>query len=339
MAWKKQRLLLRTLTWRKVGNFARLYLSYHVARLRRRPIHWGNPAKVGIEPTTACNLRCPECPSGLRAFTRPTGMLATGAFRQMTDELHRDLVYMLLYFQGEPYLNRNFLDMAAYAAEKGVYVATSTNGHYLSEENARKTVESGLHELTVSIDGATQETYQAYRVGGNLEKVKAGVKRLVDVRKQLKSATPYIILQFLVVGPNEHEIAAIHALGKELGVDKVNLKTAQIYKYEAGSPLIPENERYSRYRKRKDGRYELKNKLSNQCWKLWMGAEITWDGRVLPCCFDKDAQYLMGKVGERPFREIWRNESYRNFRHKVVQSRKEIDICTNCSEGTELWAD
>lgn len=337
MALKKQKLLLRTLSLRKAWNFSRLYASYHLARWFKKPVHWGNPIKIGIEPTTSCNLRCPECPSGLRSFTRPTGMLTLEHFKSMTDELHRDLIYMLLYFQGEPYLNTAFLDMAAYAASKRIYVATSTNGHYLNDENSRKTVESGLQELIVSIDGATQATYEAYRIGGNLQKVKDGVRNLVAWREKLGSRTPYIILQFLVVGPNEHEIADIQAMGKELGVDKVTLKTAQIYEFEKGSPLIPQNEAYSRYRKGADGQYTLKNKLLNQCWKLWMGAEITWDGRVLPCCFDKDAQYLMGKLGDRPFRDIWHDEAYQNFRASVVRSRKEIDICTNCSEGTKIF--
>jgi radical SAM protein with 4Fe4S-binding SPASM domain len=335
---KKSLILLRTLTLRKCWNFLLLYWSFQWARLLHKPIHWGNPAKIGVEPTTSCNLRCPECPSGLRSFTRPTGMLDLASFQKMADSLHKDLVYMLMYFQGEPYLNPNFLPMAAYAAKRKIYVATSTNAHYLTDQNAKATVESGLHEVVVSIDGATQETYQQYRVGGNLEKVKEGTRKLVEWRAKLQSQTPYIILQFLVTGANEHEIAAIHALGKELDVDKVVLKTAQIYEFEQGNPLIPKDVRYSRYKKAADGKYVLKNKLKNQCWKLWMGAEITWDGRVLPCCFDKDAQYEMGKLPESTFAEIWRSPAYQNFRGKLVHSRKSIDICTNCSEGTEIWA-
>lgn len=335
----KAGILLRTLTARKLGNFLLLWLSFHAARLLRRPIHWGRPAKIGVEPTTSCNLRCPECPSGLRSFTRPTGMLATGDFERLTDTLHKDLVYMLMYFQGEPYLNPQFLDMARHAAARGVYVGTSTNGHYLTDDNARKTIESGIHEVIVSIDGATQATYEQYRVGGQLDKVKAGVTRLVDWRKRLRSRTPHIILQFLVVGPNEHEVADIQALGKELGVDQVVFKTAQIYDFEGGSPLIPKNDRYSRYRQAPDGTWQLKNPLKNQCWKLWMGAEVTWDGRVLPCCFDKDAQYVMGKLGETDFHTIWRSAPYQDFRAGLIRSRKSIDICTNCAEGTQVWAD
>lgn len=339
LASSKTYLLLRTLTPRKAWNLIRLWSSFHWSRWTGKPHHWGMPAKAGIEPTTSCNLRCPECPSGLRAFTRPTGMLQVQQFKAMVDQVHKDLVYLLMYFQGEPYLNPGFLDMAAYAASRGIYTATSTNAHYLSPETARKTVESGLHEVIVSIDGTTQEVYQQYRVGGNLEKALEGTRELLRQRKALRSATPRVVLQFLVVGPNEHQVEDVKALGKELGVDEVVLKTAQIYDYQEGSPLIPSQDRFSRYRKGTDGRYQLKNKLRNQCWKLWMGTEITWDGRVLPCCFDKDGKYVMGKLGETPFRDIWNSEAYRDFRQSVLRSRGQIDICTNCSEGTRIWGE
>ena len=329
---RKARLLARTLSPRKVWNFARLYASFHYARWRQAPLHAGNPLKIGFEPTTSCNLRCPECPSGLRSFTRPTGMLGMDLFRAAIDELHPDLVYLLLYFQGEPYLNPDFLNMAAYASSKGIYTATSTNGHYLSPEKARQTVESGISEVLISIDGVTQESYQAYRVGGKLDKVLDGVRNLVAARKAKGSLHPYI-------RPNVHEVPAIRQLGKELGVDHVALKTAQIYDFAGGHDLIPTQGQYSRYVQGADGQYQLKNPLLNQCWKLWHGAEITWDGRVLPCCFDKDAQYEMGSLQDKSFAEIWRSAAYRDFRGQLLRSRQEIDICRNCSEGTQVWGD
>lgn len=335
---KKISLLLRSITPRKVWNFGKLLFSYHYARWRGINLHVGNPMKIGFEPTTSCNLRCPECPSGLRSFTRPTGMSDIELFRSVMDQLHKDLIYLLIYFQGEPYLHPKFLEMVGYARERGVYTATSTNGHYLTEARAKQTIESGLSELIVSIDGTTQETYQAYRVGGKLEKVKEGVKRLVKAREEAGAKHPFIILQFLVVRPNEHQIEEVKALGKELGVDKVAFKTAQIYDYEKGSDLIPTIDRYSRYKQQPDGSYRIKNKLHNQCWKLWHGAEITWDGRVLPCCFDKDAQYEMGILTEQSFNEIWRSAPYQQFRGQLLNSRKSIDICQNCTEGTQVWA-
>jgi radical SAM protein with 4Fe4S-binding SPASM domain len=265
-------------------------------------------------------------------------MLKQENLEQMIDQLHKDLIYLLLYFQGEPYLNTSFLKMAKYASDRNIYTATSTNGHYLTEANAKKTVESGLSEVIISIDGTTQEVYQQYRVGGQLDKVLEGVKRLVKAREDAKSLTPYIIIQFLVVKPNEHQIEDIKILGKELGVDNVLFKTAQIYDYEEGSDLIPTIDKYSRYRKNAQGKYEIKNNLENQCWKLWHGAEITWDGKVLPCCFDKDGEFEMGNLLEKPFAEIWRSEGYDHFRNQLLKSRKEIEMCRNCTEGTQIWA-
>lgn len=295
------------------------------------------PAKLGFEPTTHCNLRCPECVSGLRAFTRPTGMLDTPAFKSWVDEVHSHLVYLLMYFQGEPFLNPGFLEMVSYAASRKIYTATSTNGHFLDVKTAEKVIASGIHEVLISVDGVTQESYEKYRIGGDLEKVKTGIKNLVNARKKAGTNHPFLILQFLVVRHNEHEVDAIHQLGKELGVDKVRIKTAQVYDYENGSPIIPEKPEYSRYKKLSTGKFAVKNPLENQCWKMWMGAEITWDGRVLPCCFDKDAQYEMGRIGEKPFSEIWNSPLYDNFRAQILQSRSSLEMCRNCSEGTKVW--
>lgn len=335
---RKARLLARTLTPRKAWNFALLYASFYLSKWQGRANHWGNPIKIGFEPTTSCNLRCPECPSGLRNFTRPTGMAQIDLFQTTVNQLHKDLVYLLLYFQGEPYLNRDFLAMAKYATGKGIYTATSTNGHYLTPNKAKETVESGLTEVIISIDGTTQEVYEQYRVGGKLEKVKEGVRNLVAARNAAGTVHPFIVLQFLVVKPNEHQIEDIYILGKELGVDHVALKTAQIYDFEQGSDLIPDNTKYSRYKQLANGTWAIKNPLENQCWKLWQGAEITWDGKVLPCCFDKDGEFEMGDLQDTPFAQVWRSPGYDAFRAQVLQGRSEIDMCRNCSEGTQVWA-
>jgi radical SAM protein with 4Fe4S-binding SPASM domain len=330
--------LLKTLSIRKVWNYGRLLLSYQLSKLTGKTIHWGMPASLGIEPTTSCNLRCPECPSGLRSFTRPTGMLSPEHFRAFVDEVHKDLMYLILYFQGEPYLNTGFLDMVKYASEKNIYTATSTNAHYLTDENCKKTVESGLKRMIISIDGTTQDTYSSYRIGGNLDKVLEGARRMVAWKRKLNSPTPVILFQFLVVKPNEHQIEDVLRLGRETGVDKVLLKTAQIYDYADGNELIPMLDKYSRYKLNpQTGKYEIKNNLLNHCWKLWQGAELTWDGRVLPCCFDKDAQHEMGKMPESSFASIWRSARYDHFRRQVIKGRSHIDICNNCTEGTQVW--
>lgn len=329
--------LLSKLTLRRAWNAAKVLGSFYLSRLTGKPVQWGYPVSISFEPTTSCNLRCPECPSGLRAFTRPTGMLENQFFRQTIDEMHRELLYLIFYFQGEPYLNPAFLDMVKYAASKKIYTATSTNAHYLTDDHARKTVESGLDRLIISIDGTTQEVYQQYRVGGRLDKVIAGAKNIVKWKKTLNSSKPFVVFQFLVVKPNEHQIEDVKQLAKEVGVDDVWFKTAQIYDYEKDpNQLIPTIDKYSRYKKKGDS-YEPKNKLANHCWKLWHANVITWDGLVVPCCFDKDAQHQLGNLKEMSFRETWNNEQYKMFRKQLMNSRKNIDICSNCSEGTKVW--
>jgi radical SAM protein with 4Fe4S-binding SPASM domain len=334
--WKNTSNFLSRLTPRRAWNMAKVYASYHLARTTRKPIQWGMPFSIAIEPTTSCNLRCPECPSGLRSFTRPTGMLEKGYFERIIDELHRDIVYLTFYFQGEPYLHKDFLEMVAYAGKKNIYTATSTNAHYLDDKNARKTVESGLDRLIISIDGTTQDTYKQYRVGGKLHKVLEGARNMVKWKKKLGASTPHLVFQFLVVRPNEHQVEEVKALAKEIGMDEVILKTAQVYDYENGNDLIPTIDQYARYRELPDGKWAIKNSLDNSCWKLWHSCVITWDGRVVPCCFDKDADHQLGDTNDTTFRDIWFGPAYHQFRSDIVRSRKEIDICTNCSEGCKV---
>jgi len=266
-------------------------------------------------------------------------MLDNGFFRDTVEQLKNDLLYLIFYFQGEPYLNPDFLDMVKYASDRGIYTATSTNAHYLKDENAKRTVESGLDRMIISIDGTTQETYENYRIGGNLEKVIEGAKNVVKWKKELNSKTPHVIFQFLVVKPNEHQLEDVKKLGKEVGVDEVRFKTAQIYDYENDpNNLIPDNQKYSRYEKTADGHTSLKNPLLNHCWKLWHSCVLTWDGLVVPCCFDKDATHQLGDLKKNTFDEIWQGEKYQEFRSSILRSRGEIDICSNCTEGTKVWA-
>jgi radical SAM protein with 4Fe4S-binding SPASM domain len=322
---------------RRMANALRLYTSYQLSRLFKRPIHWGKPMVMEIEPTTSCNLRCPQCPSGLREFSRNTGMLDLTLYKKIIDEIHPELVYLILYFQGEPFLNKQFLEFVKYAAAKNIYTATSSNAHYFTDEMARATVESGLDRLIVSLDGITQDTYEKYRIGGNLEKVLEGTKRLVYWKKKLGSKTPHIIWQFIAFKHNEHQIPELEKKAKEIGVDELGIKTAQIYDYQHTDELIPETEALSRYKKTEDG-YVIKNELLNQCWRMWRGSVVTWDGLVVPCCFDKDATHRFGDVSKESFEAVWKGEAYNNFRSAILRSRKEIDICTNCTEGTKVWA-
>jgi len=328
---------LRTLRPKRLINAAQILFSYYLSKATKKNFHVGYPIAISIEPTTSCNLRCPECPSGIRSFSRPIGMLAPDLNQSIIDQLSNELTYITYYFQGEPYLNKDFLSMVSYASSQNIYTATSSNAHYLNDNNCRDTVESGLKRLIISIDGTNQESYGKYRLGGDYKKVIEGTKKMVHWKKKLKSKTPFIIWQFIVFGHNEHEVDEIQKLAKEIGVDHLSLKTAQIYNFESGSDLLPKDPKYSRYIK-KGLSYKIKNGLLSHCWRMWHACVITWDGKVVPCCFDKDGTYQIGELNQKAFKKIWRGEEYARFRKLILRSRKNIDICQNCSEGTNIMA-
>ncbi|HEY0976103.1 MAG TPA: radical SAM/SPASM domain-containing protein [Flavobacteriales bacterium] len=332
------RLWSRPLTARRARNAWQLWSSFQRARRTGDPRIQGLPFSISIEPTTACNLRCPECPSGLRAFTRPTGNLKQDLFTRIMDELGDDLWALTFYFQGEPFINPGFLPMVQRAAERGLYTNTSTNAHFLTEEKAEATVRSGLSRLIISLDGTDQDTYSAYRREGQLAQVIEGAERIVKWKRKLKSLTPHVVFQFLVVKPNEHQIPEAHALAKRIGVDDLWLKTAQVYDPKDDHPLIPTQDRYARYTRNANGVWEVKNRMSNDCWKMWHSCVITWDGRIVPCCFDKDAHHVLGDMGQGGFREAWNSEAYTEFRRTLLRSRSSIEMCRNCSEGSPVWA-
>lgn len=329
---------LKKLTFGKVMNAAVVFASYHISKITKSAVHRGLPVSVSIEPTTACNLGCPECPSGLKMFSRNTGNLSQDNFQQWLTNMASYVTYINFYFQGEPFIHPKFLELVKLASQKGVYTSTSTNAHFLHDELAKQTVLSGLDRLIISIDGTTQEVYEQYRIHGKLDKVLEGTRNVVKWKKELKSKTPFLIFQFLVVRPNEHQINDVLGLAKEFGVDEVRFKTAQVYNYQNGNELIPLNEKYSRYMRKSDGTYAIKNALDNHCWRMWSGCVITWDGLVVPCCFDKDATHQLGDLKKNTLKEVWNNNAYKSFRTQLFKSRSEIDICANCSEGTKVWA-
>ena len=221
--------IIKHLTFLRFINVVILNISYLSSRLFKKSLHAGMPFSLSIEPTTACNLGCPECPSGLKQFSRPTGKLDIELHQKMLEEVKRHVFYINYYFQGEPFLHPQFLELIKEAKRNKIYTATSTNAHFIDYKKAEEIVNSGLDRLIISIDGITQSTYEQYRVQGQLNKVLEATAHLVSAKKELGMNTPYLIFQILAVAPNENEIEDVLKLGKELGVDEVRIKTAQLY--------------------------------------------------------------------------------------------------------------
>lgn len=321
------------LTPKRLLNLIHLVVTWWMARLFKTTRIAQSPAAVSVEPTTRCNLRCPECPSGLRQFSRPEGSADTAAFERWIHQMKSTVIWLNLYFQGEPMLHGGFPEMIRVAKKAGMYVMTSTNGHFLTREHCEQLIDAGLDRLVISLDGLDQATYETYRKGGELSRVLAGVDTLCSLKQARGVSHPHLVIQSLILSSNEHQINDIKHLIRRKGVDEIQLKRAQFYQYTAGNPLMPSRAEHRRYAETSAGVFTLKSSLPNHCRRMWFSAVLTWDGRMVPCCFDKDAAHVMGNVDEVDFREIWRGDSYRRFRNSIFKNRKGIPMCTNCGEG------
>jgi len=329
---------LRKLTIRKIWNLLLLSLSYFLSAALKKHFLWGYPSGLAIEPSSLCNLSCPECPSGTKNLSGEKGFMDIELFNKILDETGLYLTFLTLYFQGEPFLNKRLFEMIKRAVEKNIYTATSTNGHFLTTENVKGIIKSGLDRLIISVDGTTQAVYEKYRVGGDLKTVISGIEEIVKLKRKLHSSKPFVIISFLALRTNEHQIEDIKELGKKLGVNKVVIKTAQVKDMSCRNDLVPAGEKLTRY-KFVDGHYELKRKLANRCRRVWSSPVITFNGHIVivPCCFDKNAEHSMGKITVNNFKNIWFGDCFRDFRKRILKERKVINICRNCTSGQKIF--
>jgi MoaA/NifB/PqqE/SkfB family radical SAM enzyme len=275
------------------------------------------------------------CPSGNGEMKRNLGKLDITNFKQLLDEVGDYILQIQLWNQGEPFINKSFLEFVTYANRKGVMTQTSTNGHFIrTAEDAENLVRSGLDQLIFSMDGTTQKTYEKYRVGGNYQLVMDTLKRISNAKEKLKSRIPLVELQFLIFKHNQKEIDQIIKISKQYNVNRLSFKTAQIYSNDQGEQFLPEDEIFNRYTL-EDNNYILKGQTKNWCKRLWLNPAVNWDGTVSPCCFDKDADHAFSNIFDNgiTFKETWRGSKYNLFRKRVMADRKSLSICTNCTEG------
>lgn len=288
----------------------------------------GMPVSISTELTNICNLNCPQCSSGSGRMLRNKGFMDIDLFKKVMKELGPYLYNVNLYFQGEPMLHPLFFSFLSNSLKTNTVV--STNGHFLSEESSERIVRSGLSKLIISLDGLDQETYSEYRVNGDVKKVIDGVRNISAAKKKYSSSLK-VELQFLVNKFNEQQVPAIRTLAKSVHA-KLRLKSMQIIDKADISSWLPSERRFRRYRLT-EGAYELKSSLPDRCARLWFNPVITWDGKVVPCCFDKDAEYIMGDLNHESFSEIWDGPKYRIFRKSILTGRHMIDMCRNCTSG------
>lgn len=327
--------IFRYLTFGRILNAALVLTSYQISRLIRRPVVWGGPWSVSLEPTNHCNLKCPECPSGLGELTRPLGLVRPDAFKLYAGSLKKHAFYIQLFFQGEPFVNTYLPELIRIAHQNRLYVAISTNGILLTPDRIEALLKDPPDKLIFSIDGLDEETYRNYRIGGTFSAAFSGLSEIMEHKKAGRLPHTFVEFQFIVMKQNEHQIPEVLKLGKRLGVNKVTLKTMQVYSTASAEYFLPQNEKYRRYSLDASG-LRIKGTFKNDCFALWRSAVITWDGNAVPCCFDKDARFVFGNVSQTPFRTLWKNSAWQTFRQDLMMDRSRLEMCRNCTEGVRI---
>ena len=298
---------------------------YHVRHL---------PTFVSVEPANFCQLACPECPVGMHQNQGSRKVMSLEDFRHIVDEIAPFVHTIQLFWQGEPLLNEQLPEMVHIAHEAGIYTIVSTNAQRMDTVTATTLARAGLNRIIISMDGWTQQSYEQYRRGGDVEKAKEAVRVLRHAKDQT-GARMLIELQCLYLKTNEHEWGIFHREYKRLGADRLTLKTAQLYDYEHGSPLMPSDTRYARYRWNEPTHtYIPKRRLRNHCFRLWSGCVIDVHGNIRPCCYDKQQTYTWGNIllPDSSLAAIWHSEQAESFRRNLLHSRASIPMCTNCDE-------
>jgi len=281
---------------------------------RRFPFH------LDIETTNVCNLNCPMCPRF--KMTRKQGFMEWDLFQKIADEAGRDgAKQCYLHIFGEPLIHPQIIEMINYIAQKGIRTSLSTNCTTLTPELSEKILTSGLHEIILSLDAATEETYKKYRTGGNFQKITENVDTFLRLRREkpthwFRKNIPWVQLQTIKMRENAHEIKMLKAKYDALlsGIGEVSVKGFSTF---AGQV--------------EDMNTKQTSPVRFRCTKWKHSMSIYYDGTVVVCCRDYDGISAMGNVKTQSIKEIWENEAYRHFRASLRrQDWDPLELCKTC---------
>ena len=290
----------------------------------------GYPFMLQIEPTTRCNLRCPLCPVGRDTLGRPKRDMTFPEFKGIIDDMRRWVMFLILWDWGEPFANPELPQIIRYASDAGMQTVTSTNAHYLNnEDQVAAILSSGLSTLIIAIDSIDDADYRTYRVGGKLERAVAGLKKAVELKRAIGSRT-MINLRMVVMRQNENQVAQMRRMAREMGADRFTVKTLNpsCGGVSMDSNLVPLNKNLRRFQY--VGNTWERIPVKAPCERVAIMSNIFSNGDVVPCCYDFDSSMKIGNVFETPFSRIWVSPEYREARRRIHEQRDELPRCSNC---------
>ncbi len=272
----------------------------------------GGPLTLAIESTAKCNLFCPMCPRENIYF--PARDMELGLFRKIIDESKDFLEFAVPYGVGEPLLNPEIYDMIGYCRELGVPTGISTNATTLTEDASRRLIKAGLDYIIFAFDGATAETYEKYRKGGDFERVRANILNFLKVKKELQSSI-FCIIQMVRLNENRHEVPALIRMWRVEGIDEVRIKKDEVHNDGSAIP----------------GDDGDRPPMRHPCYLLWRGPMyIHYDGTVFPCCYIYPEEPV-GNVRKNTMSEIWNSERMVKLREAHIKGDlHDYRACRNC---------
>ncbi|MBF0502191.1 MAG: radical SAM protein [Candidatus Riflebacteria bacterium] len=303
-------------------------------RTRKVP---GFPYVLRLDPTNVCNFSCSLCPTGRRNYGRPPGLMPWNTYKKAVDQLSPWIIRIWYYIWGEPLLHPELPRMIAYAVKRGLSTNLSSNFSRMTPELAKDLINSGLEYIIASIDGADEKTYHKYRQGGSFQDVIQNLKMFLDVRRGMRSQTPFVEFQCLMTADTENQVDAITSFALDLGVDRVRFmplavpffpyRGQDVSQYADWFPKKPETYRYQ---------YEPgKPANPGHCFWLYEGLTLNPDGGVSPCCRSYFKNEDFGNILEEPIRTIFNNEKFQRSRSlfsSYPHTNGEKNVCDGCKE-------
>ncbi len=318
---------VRGMPWKKRRNLmaAGLNLFY------RRTQPWAMPIHMQLEVTTACNLRCPVCPTGRNLLKRQVTHMDLDLYSRVMKDAGPYLQCAFLWGWGEPLLNPEFPEFVRIARSYGVLPVLSTNGQNLDREEVREGLMRHPPEhLIVAIDGLTDETNSVYRVGAKLAPVLEGVRRLAEAKRKTGQRLPILNMRYIVMKQNQHELPQVKAFARENGFDTLALRSLSIIDDQEGphQGLLPDVETFRAYTY--DGP-NIARRSDYVCQHAFNLPAVFADGTVTACDQDFNGTMAYGRVGtDGTFRDIWFSQRAARVRKTVRNDLTAYSTCRSC---------